>query len=170
VQTSQQSKFNFKNIWLYIVVLVIYHLYFTFGNFLKDAVKYRSIITNNRFVIMDTINSKLNIAFTNDFTKINYHKKNTTIFNPAEQSIPHCENQWFVNTIVVLYRGKRNPINPSPKVFTLLIIPHRYNLSIYCSNKTYTSQIMRCIIVYSWKLFLTKSQKTYSSWLYVIIN
>jgi hypothetical protein len=49
------------------------------------------------------------------------------IFNPAEQSILTVRIN--LNTIVVLYRGKRNPINPSPKVFTLLIIPYRYNLS-----------------------------------------
>jgi hypothetical protein len=45
VQTSQQSKFNFKgNIRLYIVVLAIICTTYILllGNFLKDAVKYKN--------------------------------------------------------------------------------------------------------------------------------
>jgi hypothetical protein len=49
VQTSQQSKFNFKGNIDYISSTCnnMHHLYFTFGNFLKDA-EVRILIHNNK--------------------------------------------------------------------------------------------------------------------------
>jgi hypothetical protein len=62
----------------------MHHLYFTFGNFLDEVQESSSIITNNRFVIMDTINQIKYSIYFNDFTKINYHKsKITTNIQPG---------------------------------------------------------------------------------------
>jgi hypothetical protein len=56
VQTSQQSKFNFKYWTIYVVLAIICtYILFYFWKLLKDAkVQESSSITNNRFVIMDT--------------------------------------------------------------------------------------------------------------------
>jgi hypothetical protein len=58
---------------------------------------------------------------------------------------------------------KQNPINPSKLLYSVDHPLKIQSIVVYC-NQDLIHRKLCGIIVYSSKLFLTKSQKTYSSW------